>query len=146
MRDALNPALTCSRPVRCSPAPCSAGLQGGSDVVTRTALKRINWSSYKISQNTDKVTGKEEGIPSVPASACLGEGGGCSNTEQGVDGMRGRQLVLWISAGFRWRNDAHRCSDAVPLPPRPLDVGALVSPVSRLAPVTPPNAPACSWA
>lgn len=29
--------------------------QGGSDVVTRTALKRVNWSSYKINQNSDKV-------------------------------------------------------------------------------------------
>lgn len=29
--------------------------EGGSDVITRTALKRINWSSYKISQGTDKV-------------------------------------------------------------------------------------------
>ena len=37
------PATRCTRP------------QGGSDVVTRTALKRINWSSYKINQNSDKV-------------------------------------------------------------------------------------------
>ena len=29
--------------------------QGGSDVITKTALKRINWSNYKIAQNTDKV-------------------------------------------------------------------------------------------
>ncbi|PRW61315.1 DNA topoisomerase 6 subunit B [Chlorella sorokiniana] len=29
--------------------------EGGSDVVTRTALKRIGWSSYKINQNSDKV-------------------------------------------------------------------------------------------
>lgn len=29
--------------------------EGGSDVVTRTALKRINWNSYKISQSSDKV-------------------------------------------------------------------------------------------
>lgn len=29
--------------------------EGGSDVVTRTALKRINWGSYKINQNSDKV-------------------------------------------------------------------------------------------
>ena len=30
-------------------------LQGGSDVITKTALKRINWSSYKINQSTDRV-------------------------------------------------------------------------------------------
>ena len=29
--------------------------QGGSDVITKTALRRINWSSYKINQNSDKV-------------------------------------------------------------------------------------------
>lgn len=29
--------------------------QGGSDVITKTALKRINWSLYKINQTTDKV-------------------------------------------------------------------------------------------
>lgn len=31
--------------------------EGGSDVITRTALKRINWSSYKINQASDKVKG-----------------------------------------------------------------------------------------
>ena len=30
-------------------------LQGGSDVITKTALKRINWASYKINQSTDKI-------------------------------------------------------------------------------------------
>ena len=30
-------------------------MQGGSDVITKTALKRINWSSYKINQSQDKV-------------------------------------------------------------------------------------------
>ena len=29
--------------------------EGGSDVITKTALKRITWPSYKISQNSDKV-------------------------------------------------------------------------------------------
>ncbi|KAK2080322.1 hypothetical protein QBZ16_000175 [Prototheca wickerhamii] len=29
--------------------------EGGSDVITRTALRRINWSQYKINQATDKV-------------------------------------------------------------------------------------------
>lgn len=29
--------------------------EGGSDVITKTALKRINWGSYKINQTTDKV-------------------------------------------------------------------------------------------
>jgi DNA topoisomerase VI B subunit len=29
--------------------------EGGSDVITRTALKRVNWASYKINQSTDKV-------------------------------------------------------------------------------------------
>ncbi len=29
--------------------------QGGSDVITRTALKRINWANYKINQTSDKV-------------------------------------------------------------------------------------------
>ena len=30
-------------------------LQGGSDVITRTATKRINWAAYKINQATDRV-------------------------------------------------------------------------------------------
>jgi hypothetical protein len=30
-------------------------VQGGGDVITRTACKRINWGSYKINQTTDKV-------------------------------------------------------------------------------------------
>ena len=30
-------------------------MQGGSDVITKTATKRINWSTYKINQSTDKV-------------------------------------------------------------------------------------------
>ncbi|KAK9840997.1 hypothetical protein WJX81_004968 [Elliptochloris bilobata] len=29
--------------------------EGGSDVITRTAAKRINWASYKINQATDRV-------------------------------------------------------------------------------------------
>jgi DNA topoisomerase VI subunit B len=29
--------------------------EGGSDVVTRTACKRINWQSYKINHSVDKV-------------------------------------------------------------------------------------------
>lgn len=29
--------------------------EGGSDVITRTATKRINWNAYKINQATDKV-------------------------------------------------------------------------------------------
>ncbi|PNH07647.1 DNA topoisomerase 6 subunit B [Tetrabaena socialis] len=29
--------------------------EGGSDVITKTALRRINWSAYKIEQRTDKV-------------------------------------------------------------------------------------------
>jgi DNA topoisomerase VI subunit B len=29
--------------------------EGGSDVVTRTAMKRVNWASYKINVATDKV-------------------------------------------------------------------------------------------
>ncbi|KAK9809996.1 hypothetical protein WJX72_003097 [[Myrmecia] bisecta] len=29
--------------------------EGGSDVITKTALKRINWNSYKINQSSDKV-------------------------------------------------------------------------------------------
>ena len=29
--------------------------QGGSDVITKTALRRINWSSYKINQSSDKL-------------------------------------------------------------------------------------------
>ena len=29
--------------------------EGGSDVITRTALKRVNWGSYKINQSSDKV-------------------------------------------------------------------------------------------
>lgn len=32
-----------------------APLQGGSDVITRTATKRINWAAYKINQATDRV-------------------------------------------------------------------------------------------
>lgn len=42
--------LNCAAPLRY----CQL-LQGGSDVCTRTALKRINWASYKINQSTDKV-------------------------------------------------------------------------------------------
>ena len=30
-------------------------LQGGSDVITKTALKRINWAAYKINQGSDKI-------------------------------------------------------------------------------------------
>ena len=30
-------------------------MQGGSDVITKTALKRINWASYKINQSADKI-------------------------------------------------------------------------------------------
>jgi DNA topoisomerase VI subunit B len=30
--------------------------EGGSDVITRTATKRINWSSYKINQGSDRVS------------------------------------------------------------------------------------------
>ena len=29
--------------------------EGGSDVITKTAMKRISWASYKINQSTDKV-------------------------------------------------------------------------------------------
>jgi DNA topoisomerase VI subunit B len=29
--------------------------EGGSDVITRTATKRINWGAYKINQSSDKV-------------------------------------------------------------------------------------------
>lgn len=29
--------------------------EGGSDVITRTATKRINWGSYKINQSSDRV-------------------------------------------------------------------------------------------
>jgi DNA topoisomerase VI subunit B len=29
--------------------------EGGSDVITRTACKRINWGTYKINQASDKV-------------------------------------------------------------------------------------------
>lgn len=29
--------------------------QGGSDVITKTALKRIAWPSYKINPTSDKV-------------------------------------------------------------------------------------------
>lgn len=29
--------------------------KGGSDVITKTALKRINWPSYKINPSSDKV-------------------------------------------------------------------------------------------
>lgn len=30
--------------------------EGGSDVITKTSLRRINWTSYKINQNTDKAS------------------------------------------------------------------------------------------
>ena len=42
----------------CKNAPskvCALMLQGGSDVITKTALKRISWSAYKINQATDKI-------------------------------------------------------------------------------------------
>lgn len=66
----------------------SGCMQGGSDVITRTATKRINWASYKISQASDKVgvyvsivstkipykgAGKEyigADIPLMPLMAC----------------------------------------------------------------------------
>jgi DNA topoisomerase VI subunit B len=32
--------------------------EGGNDVITKTALKRINWGSYKINQSSDKVGGR----------------------------------------------------------------------------------------
>ena len=64
----------------------SALLQGGSDVITRTATKRINWGAYKINQATDRVgvfvsivstkipykgAGKEYiCAPHVPVGAC----------------------------------------------------------------------------
>ncbi len=35
--------------------------EGGSDVITKTALKRINWSTYKINQTSDKVL-RNEGL------------------------------------------------------------------------------------
>lgn len=34
---------------------CALKLQGGSDVITKTALKRINWAAYKINQASDKI-------------------------------------------------------------------------------------------
>ena len=70
-------------------------LQGGSDVCTRTALKRINWASYKINQSTDKVgvfvcicstripykgAGKEyigEDLPSTSRVLCLNHCAAC---------------------------------------------------------------------
>lgn len=30
-------------------------MQGGSDVITKTAMKRINWALYKINQSQDRV-------------------------------------------------------------------------------------------
>lgn len=35
--------------------------EGGSDVITKTALKRINWSTYKMNQATDKVSSRAAG-------------------------------------------------------------------------------------
>ncbi|KIY91862.1 hypothetical protein MNEG_16101 [Monoraphidium neglectum] len=29
--------------------------EGGNDVITKTAAKRVNWATYKINQHTDKV-------------------------------------------------------------------------------------------
>lgn len=29
--------------------------EGGSDVITKTALKRINWAAYKINHSSDRV-------------------------------------------------------------------------------------------
>ena len=44
------PSLSLSVP------PCLIqAMQGGSDVITKTALKRINWAAYKINQATDKI-------------------------------------------------------------------------------------------
>jgi DNA topoisomerase-6 subunit B len=34
---------------------CRVCTQGGSDVITKTALKRINWASYKINQSADRI-------------------------------------------------------------------------------------------
>ena len=81
---AVQGSLNCAAPLKY----CQL-LQGGSDVCTRTALKRINWASYKINQSTDKVgvfvsicstripykgAGKEyigEGLPSTSRIICL---------------------------------------------------------------------------
>lgn len=30
-------------------------MQGGSDVITKTAMKRINWALYKINQTQDRI-------------------------------------------------------------------------------------------
>ena len=57
--------------------------EGGSDVITKTALKRINWSTYKINQNSDKVRGEDKrgvgagrlfGLRVSPWSSCKGVG------------------------------------------------------------------------
>lgn len=44
--------------------------EGGSDVITKTALKRITWPSYKISQNSDKVGLGEWGLLYMAWPAC----------------------------------------------------------------------------
>ena len=44
--------------------------EGGSDVITKTALKRITWPSYKISQNSDKVGLGEWGLLCMAWPAC----------------------------------------------------------------------------
>lgn len=43
--------------------------EGGSDVITRTATKRINWGAYKINQTTDKV---QSGCPGLSVMGAVG--------------------------------------------------------------------------
>jgi hypothetical protein len=46
--------------------------EGGSDVITRTATKRINWGSYKINQGSDRVSGSGSRVlGSVCRALCL---------------------------------------------------------------------------
>ena len=78
-------------------------LQGGSDVITRTALKRINWSTYKINQSSDKV----------------GDGGG------GGGGARTEGCVM-----LRWGGTL---PPRQPLPPPPAGFATLSQPSLRLS-------------
>jgi hypothetical protein len=62
--------------------------EGGSDVITRTALKRINWATYKINQAADRV---RVGLPAGgPANA---RGPGPDAGVRGCDVVHARARV-----------------------------------------------------
>lgn len=88
--------------------------EGGSDVVTRTAMKRINWASYKINHSSDRVgvfvsivstkipfkgAGKEYIGADLPAGSRLATCYHAVPVRVGVNSGRWRRhfAILWAS-------------------------------------------------